>query len=207
MNKKTWQPANDIFLSHSPTDREFVARLASDLAAADFQVWLDQSNIRPGDSFAEAIDRALRASRFLLIVMSPEYFESAWAKQEWQYVLARELQSRDVRLIPILYRDCEIPPILRTKVWADFRDETQYGAALHRLVRDLHFLASSERMKRKVTEEPKPGERVEALDATTVSELKKALQDAVEAFRAKPDMRPSLTPTDLTDIDEEMCLS
>lgn len=206
MKSTNRQPDFDVFLSHSAKDREFVTRLATDLTAAGLRVWLDQWNIRPGDSFAVAIDHAIRASRFLLIVMSPDYFQSAWTTQEWQYALANEIEGADVRLIPILYRDCEIPPMLRTKQWVDFRDESQYRAILDRLVHDLHSLASSEPSRGKVSEAPKPGERVEALDATTLSELKKVLQDAVEAFRAKPDTPPSLTSAaDLNDIDEEMC--
>jgi hypothetical protein len=46
----------DIFLSHSSRDQEFSSRLASDLAEAGLRVWIDQWHIRPGESFAEAID-------------------------------------------------------------------------------------------------------------------------------------------------------
>jgi hypothetical protein len=206
MKRKSGQATYDVFLSHSAKDREFVVRLATDLAEAGLQVWLDQWNIRPGDSFAVAIEDAIKASRFLLIVMSPDYFQSAWTKQEWQYALADEIERGRVRLIPILYRDCEIPSMLRTKQWVDFRDKAQYRAVLDRLVHNLQSLSSSEASARTATEAPKPGERVEELDPTTVTELKKVLQEAVAAFRAKPDTPPILTTqADLAEIDEEMC--
>jgi hypothetical protein len=74
------------------------------------------------------------------------------------------------------------------------------------LVRDLRNLAGGETPVRGETEEPKPGERIEQLDAKTVSDLKKVLQDAVEAFRAKPDSPAAATSAvDLADIDEDMC--
>lgn len=206
MTRKSQQTSYDVFLSHSAKDREFVTRLAEDLATAGLQVWLDQWHIKAGDSFAGAIDEAMRASRFLLIVMSPDYFKSAWTTQEWQSGLAKEFDAGGVRLIPILYRDCDIPTMLRTKQWVDFRDKSQYRPVLDRLVRDLLFLASGETPERGVTEAPKPGERVEQLDPKALSDLKKVLQDAVDAFRAKPDTPPVLTsPTDLADIDEGMC--
>jgi len=66
-------PNFDIFISHSAKDREFATRLANDLVGAGLSVWLDQWNIRVGDSFADAIDQAIRASRFVMIVMSPDY--------------------------------------------------------------------------------------------------------------------------------------
>lgn len=207
MTSKSQDASYDVFLSHSAKDREFTMRLASDLAEAGLRVWLDQWNIKPGDSFAEAIDHAIRDSRFLLIVMSPNYFQSAWTKQEWQYGLADEINSEGVRLIPILYRDCEIPPMLRTKQWVDFRDETQYRLVLDRLVHDLQSLASSAKPARRATEIPKPGERVEELDPAALTELKKVLQEAVAAFRGKPIAQPTSATTvvDLPDIDEDMC--
>jgi hypothetical protein len=134
----------------------------------------------------EAIEEALKGSRFLLIAMSPEYFQSAWAQQEWLYALSNEIEGGGVRLIPLLYRDCEIPLMLRTKQWIDFRDQTGYQFVLERLVRDLRSLASSETVLTLPTETPKPGERVEELDPSSLSELRKALKEPVEAFRARP---------------------
>lgn len=176
----------DVFLSHSAKDREFVLRLAKDLTKAGLRVWLDQWNIRVGDSFAEAIAEGIAQSRFLLIVMSPDYFQSAWTQQEWHYALASEIERSAVKVIPLLYRDCEIPATLRTKQWVDFRDPAQYYPAVDRLVRDLHSLASLETGPVQPSETPRSGERVEALDPNTVLELKDVLKDAIEAFRSKP---------------------
>ena len=199
----------DIFLSHSAKDREFVTRLATDLTQAGLRVWLDQWNIRPGDSFAEAIGKAIKESRFLLIVMSPDYFQSAWTQQEWQYALANEIDTGRVRLIPVLYRDCDVPPMLRTKHWVDFREQTQYHFVLDRLVHDLHSLSTTTTTTTIAppTDNPKPGERVEELDPTTLSDLKKVLKDAVEAFRAKPSIFPSLSdpPTALDEEEDDVC--
>lgn len=196
----------DAFLSHSNKDRSFVTQLAEDLTKAGLRVWLDQWHIKVGDSFAQAIDEAMRSSRFLIIVMSPDYFQSAWTTQEWQSGLAEELEAGGIRLIPILYRECTVPPMLRTKLWVDFRDDSQYQPVLARLVRDLNELASSEPPARAGTQEPRPGERVEQLDAQSVAELKKVLQDAVEAFRAQPSTPvAAVSSTDLAEIDESMC--
>src|SRR5262245_13290173 len=206
MTPKNGKFTYDVFLSHSNKDRLFVTRLAEDLTKAGLRVWLDQWHIKVGDSFAQAIDEAMRASRFLVIVMSPDYFQSAWTTQEWQSGLAEEFEVDGVRLIPILYRDCNVPPVLRTKHWVDFRDDGQYESVLARLVRDLRELASGQTATRPGTEEPKPGERVEELDARSVSELKKVLQDAVEAFRAKPSSpATTIMPADISEIDESMC--
>ena len=198
-------------------------RVAGDLTKAGFKVWLDQWQIPIGKSLANAVAEAIKSSRFLLVIMSPDYFQSAWTAQEWQYSLADEVSTNTIRLIPILYRDCEIPLVLRSKQWADFRDIDRYASALDKLVFDLRSLERRqalergkteprkpgkrvEALERAKTEPPKPGERIEQLDAKTVSDLKKVLQDAVEAFRAKPETSAAITSrADLADIDEDMC--
>lgn len=196
----------DVFLSHSNKDREFVTRLAKDLSEAGVDVWLDQWSLNPGESLAEAIDQALKASRFLVVVMSPDYFQSPWAQQEWHYALAREVESEGVKLIPLMYRDCEVPSMLQTKVWIDFRDPNNYRGALDRLVRGLHQLsrgASAQTLEIE-SPEPKPGERLEELDPTTLSELKAVLKDAVEAFKARPDIQTS-TAAAIEAEDNDLC--
>ena len=196
----------DVFLSHSSRDREFTSRLATDLAEAGLRVWLDQWHIRPGDSFAEAIDEAIKGSRFLLVVMSPDYFKSAWTQQEWQYALGRELETKGVRLIPLLYRDCEIPPMLRSKQWADFRDPDKYRVVFDSLVRDLHALSSRAGAPTPATDMLKAGERVEDLDSKTLFDLQKVLKDAVEAFRAKPEPKAAAVAIPPADpIEDDLC--
>jgi len=191
MKPKSSQYGYDVFLSHSAKDREFVSRLASDLDSSGVSVWVDQRNIRPGDSFAEAIEKAMKNSRFLLIVMSPAYFQSAWAQQEWHYALASEVEEGGIRLIPLLYQECDIPAMLRTKQWVDFRDPTQYQVVLDRLVKDLLSRPESqESTARRDAKAPIPGERVEELDPKNLSELKEVLRDAVQAFRARPEAVP-----------------
>jgi hypothetical protein len=163
------------------------------------RVWIDQWHIRPGESFAEAIDVAMRDSKFLLMVMSPDYFKSAWTQQEWQYALGSELEAKRIRLIPVLYRDCDIPPLLRAKQWVDFRNPDSYTIARDRLVRDLHAISSVDGATTTSTttttappDLPIAGQRVEELDSRTLQDLQKAVTDALAAFRAKPETKSDI---------------
>lgn len=194
----------DVFLSHSNRDKDFVAKLAEDLTSAGFMVWLDQWNIRPGDSFAGAIADALNSSKFVVIVMSPDYFQSQWTQQEWHSALANEIDGGNVRVIPILYRDCDIPSMLRTKQWVDFRDKAQYTDTFGILVRGLSALANESGIASVSTSEPKLGERVEKLDQGTISELRVALKDAVDMFKSSPQAAQSLIGSK-AEVDPSQC--
>jgi len=96
--------------------------------------------------------------------------------------------------------------MLRAKQWIDFREEAQYRFVLDRLVRDLNSLRSEKASERTGTEPLKAGERIEQLDWKTLSELRKTLQDAVDAFHHEPEGN-STPNTNLknSDIDEKMC--
>lgn len=179
----------DVFLSYANIDREFVTKLAHDLTHAGLEVWLDQWSLTPGESLAQAIDDALKASKVQVIVMSPDYFNSKWTQQEWQYSLAKEVEAGDVKLVPIMYRDCLVPGLIQTKLWLDFRDPSRYQDSLTRLLRGLYELTHKGHdvgAKRLTTEGPQPGERIEALAPEVISELRAELRGAIAAFKAQP---------------------
>jgi hypothetical protein len=66
----------DVFVSHPAKVREFVTLPVNDLVDAGLKVWFDQWNIKVRVSRVQAIYQAIKESRFLLIVMSPYYFQS-----------------------------------------------------------------------------------------------------------------------------------
>ena len=124
----------DAFISYSRHDREFVHKLTQQLARSGFKVFYDDADIAVGASLAESLFRAVENARYVLVVMSPAYFNSAWGTRELELALSQEFEGYQTKVIPLLYRDCEIPPILRTKVYADFRTDEAFEQSFRRLV-------------------------------------------------------------------------
>ena len=87
-------------------------------------VWLDEAEIRPGQSVPEMINQGLETSRFVALVMTPAYFrsESGWTDAEWHAALYVDPDNRRARLLPLLVEDCPyIPYLLRHLRAIDFR--------------------------------------------------------------------------------------
>ena len=61
------------------------------------------------------------SSDYILVLLSPASVESKWVRQEIDLALSRELADRAIRLIPILIADCDIPEILRSRLYLDLR--------------------------------------------------------------------------------------
>lgn len=84
----------DFFISHASEDKEAVARpLADELKARGFRVWLDEFELRLGDSLRAKIDEGLRVSRFGVVILSPAFFSKRWPQQELNGLAAREMSG------------------------------------------------------------------------------------------------------------------
>lgn len=123
------KPQSDIFLSHCSADKDFVRKLAADIETETFEgrhlkTWVDEAEIRPGQSIVKLINQGLEASRFIGLVMTPAYFqsESGWTDAEWHSALHVDPDNRRVLIIPMLAADCPyIPVLLRHLLRIDLR--------------------------------------------------------------------------------------
>lgn len=115
MTKKT------VFLCHSSKDKGRVRRINDDLRQLGITTWLDENNIKVGDSITGKISQGLEGSQYLVIFLSKQSIKSLWTTKEWQSFLSQQLSGKKLLILPILLEDCEIPFILRDLKYADFR--------------------------------------------------------------------------------------
>lgn len=118
-----------LFLSHSSIDKPFVEKLAYDLKRVGINVWFDKWAINVGDSLTWRIEEGLEENDYLGIVLSPEALESEWAKCELSAAWCRQMRSRRIIVLPIMYRNCSLPLFLADRKYADFRTEYNQGFA------------------------------------------------------------------------------
>ncbi|MEM8994093.1 MAG: toll/interleukin-1 receptor domain-containing protein [Acidobacteriota bacterium] len=114
------QRSFDVFLSHASVDRAWTEVLAGNLSRLGLEPFFDEWEILPGDIVVPALDRGLRTSHCGVLVTSPEAFTGRWVQQEYAALVAGAVNGTRP-LIPVLYRDAEIPPFLSTYRWIDFR--------------------------------------------------------------------------------------
>jgi hypothetical protein len=125
------------FFSYSREDSEFALRLASDLRAAGSSVWIDQLDIGPGQLWDRAVQTALERCPSVLIILSPASVNSDNVMDEVSFALDQKKE-----LIPVLYRDCDIPFRVRRFQHLDFR--SNYEPMLEELKKCLHIAGKSE---------------------------------------------------------------
>ena len=135
-----FNPQADLFISYSSKDAEFVATLAKDLDSYGLKVWWDKWMMKVGDSLHRKIQQGITSSAWLGVVLSPNSVSSPWVEKELNSALMRELEQKEVFVLPILYKDCPIPLMLKDKVYADFRSSYKQGlnALLERFTPEIN---------------------------------------------------------------------
>lgn len=123
----------DVFLSHNSKDKTWVINLKNALESFDVKVWLDKDEIRPGDMFAEALEKGIEESRAVALIISPEAMASGWVKAEYYRALSLATNNQ-LQLIPVLYKNAEIPGFLRDRSWVDFSNEVEYDEKVNDLI-------------------------------------------------------------------------
>lgn len=121
-----------IFLSHSTHDDPFVRRLADDLGKHGIRAWVDDAEIRAGESLFDKIESALHEMEFLGVVLSERSVTSEWVGREITMRLTHDLARRGAAVIPIILDDCDVKLGLRGLPSVDFRGS--YDQAMQRLV-------------------------------------------------------------------------
>jgi len=126
-----------VFISYCSQDRHFAKKLSSDLRLFGVKVWIDEGEIKVGDSLIEKIRRGIDQVDYLAVVLTPASANSEWVKKEVDIAMNQEIEGRKVKVLPLLLKNCEIPWFLKGKKYAKFTTDDLYQQALSELLHRL----------------------------------------------------------------------
>ena len=118
--------APSVFLSHNHADKPFVRRLANDLQGSGIFAWVDEFELKLGDSLIEKLSAAIDRVDYLAVILSNASINSKWVKIEVQKAMNFEISKGVVKVLPILREKVELPWFLDGKLYADFTDDANY---------------------------------------------------------------------------------
>ena len=116
-----------IFLSHCSDDKEeYVRPFARALEARGISYWLDEAELRWGDSLTQGMNRGLAISEYVMCFISNAFIERGWPEAELGAALSGQLGGASTTVLPILIADSEVVfreyPLLRDRIarrWED----------------------------------------------------------------------------------------
>lgn len=113
----------DVFLIHSPKDKNVVQGVAERLRADGLHVCFDRWEIKPKDSAPAKIVEELERSRVLVLCMSADGFGSEWTQLESSTFRFRDPLNKERRFIPLRLDDAPIKGSLAQFLHARWRPE------------------------------------------------------------------------------------
>lgn len=131
---------SSIFLSHNSADKPFVRKLAADIRRNGFYTWVDEAEIKLGDSLIEKIEEGIENTDYLGVVISSHSIKSEWVNREVRIALNQEISGKRVKVLPILLENVDIPSFLIDKKYADFTREENYRQSLQMILDRLSSL-------------------------------------------------------------------
>ncbi|MCD8788819.1 toll/interleukin-1 receptor domain-containing protein [Mammaliicoccus sciuri] len=92
----------DVFLSHSNLDKEeYVSELSDKLTNKGLKVFEDEKVFEIGQSQTQMMNMGILNSRFVVVFLSRNFIESGWSKYEFISFLNREINEKNIIILPI----------------------------------------------------------------------------------------------------------
>jgi DNA-binding NarL/FixJ family response regulator len=195
-----------VFLCHSSADKARVRDLYNQLRKDEFYPWFDAEDILPGQEWELAIREAVRAAYVVLVCLSKASItKTGFVQHEIKIALdvADERPEGTIFLIPLRFKDCEVPQRLRRWQWVDLFEPSGYdrllralkirvlgSAAVSRNIGIIRVLAADDHL---ITREGVAALLSREVDLQLVAEATNG-SEAVEQFRKH---RPDVTLMDL----------
>jgi len=152
-----------IFISHSSPDKPFVRRLKRELESRGLRVWLDEAEIRVGQSIPSEIGRAIETSDVLCVVISRASSGSAWVNRELNAFLPRTVNN-SASLVPCRLDSSPLPALIADIKYADFTESFDSGldhlVGAVRIKEELERCTHLQDIKQRLVATLTPGELV-----------------------------------------------
>ena len=180
----------DIFISYQSTDEPFASQLVQGLrkAKSNIRVFFAPLDIRPDENIVLRMDEGLSKARFFALILSPEYLSADWTTAERSAAIYTDPSGRLGRIIPVMFRKCQLPPLLRFRKYIDVK-KLGLDTTMEQMIRIISPISF-----------PLKKQREDALNSDSADhdmELVRQLLDSLE-----PDYTPDMLYTNIFPLKE-----
>ncbi|MEW9702712.1 toll/interleukin-1 receptor domain-containing protein [Paenibacillus sp. SI92] len=163
------------FISHNFRDKPLARKISANLGLYGVKCWIDESEIKLGDSLIEKIREGIDNGDYLIALISKNSISSEWVKKELDVAMNQEIEGKKVKVIPILAGDCELPGFLKGKLYADMSTDKKFKLNLASLLNRFNIIKITEPDKLKFT-----SDKLSVVEV--IDKMKKSTQNELEEF-------------------------
>jgi len=125
----------EVFISYSRKDQDFVRRLYNELGRRKRKAWVDWKDIQPTEEWMQAIYGAIEGADTFIFVLTPDSLASINAMREIAHAV-----KHNKRMVPIVARNVDadtVPEALAKLNWIFCRDGDDFDKATDTLISAL----------------------------------------------------------------------
>lgn len=111
------KPKVFISYNHTAETKNSIRQISDELNNMGLKVWLDEQQIKPGDSISEAVQKGLDESSYVVAVVGPNDKKSNWANRELEIAV-----SKKKRIIPVMVNNAkpeDLPDVISNLMAVD----------------------------------------------------------------------------------------
>lgn len=143
---KTLCESYDVFICYAGPDKPFAEELVKTLEGQPYcmKVCIDYRDfLSPGDHLETAAEAIEERCRKVLLILSENFHRCHVADFQAKIALSLSIEARKRILIPILYKPCKIPTMLKFIYYVDYTTEDARKYFWKKLVASLGYRNSS----------------------------------------------------------------
>lgn len=123
-----------VFISHNYMDKQLARKISNTLNYYGIQTWIDESEIKVGDSLIAKISKGIDNVDYIIALISKYSVESEWVLKELDLAMNKEIEGKKVIVLPILAGKCELPSFLQGKLYVDMSTSKNFSKNLPKLL-------------------------------------------------------------------------
>lgn len=128
----TTEPIASCFISYSHADKDLARSIHDGLVEHGYRVWLDEGELRIGDSLIEAISEAIDRVDFLVALVSEHSVNSSWCQREISLAMTGEINREGIQVLPCRVGGTTMPASLKDKLYLQISDDSDAVSTLHK---------------------------------------------------------------------------
>ncbi len=131
-----------VFLSHNHKDKYFVRKLARDIDSHGIKVWIDEAEMKVGDSLIQKIREGIDSVDYFAVILSENSVRAPWVVNELDVAMNYQIQGK-IKILPIVLSMVEPPSFLVGKLYGNFTDPENYNEQLKSLINSMGIAFNS----------------------------------------------------------------
>lgn len=128
----------DFFISYTSSDEDWATWVAETLEKDNYTTIIQAWDFQVGGSFINDMHDSIKKSEKIILILSPEYLQSAYCTSEWQNFFTSDPIGKEAKIIPIRIKNVKPDGLLSSRTYIDLYNIKETKKAEEKLLNSIN---------------------------------------------------------------------